>query len=342
MTAPKIYSYKVSGNSYEIGFAIGRAMRYQLAHAVDNYRAVLTTEGWEGPWVLPGDYLEAAGNAFPHLVEELQGLATGAGLAFSDLFFLNALEEALELKQRSACTSIGIVGPDGAWLGHNEDWYAGDAETVLALKVKPRGKPAFITVTAAPFLAAVGMNEAGLVQGINSVSSTDGRVGVPRMFAARAALEAESVGEAKVLAAPDGRAGGYNHLLLHRSGEMGNYETTATEADYLPGRNVLFHTNHYLSPRLSALAEEASKRSLARYRRLEALFDTTATCPVDHNILQRALQDHENRPLSICKHAEEGQDGEGTIFSVIFDPSSFKVFGVAGNPCRGGYQEIKF
>jgi hypothetical protein len=195
-------------------------------------------------------------------------------------------------------------------------------------------------MTAAPFLAAVGMNETGLAQGVNSITATDYRVGVPRMFAARAVLEAENLEGAITQATPQNRAGGYNHLLVRAGGELGNLETTATEADYLPGTQLIYHTNHYLSPRLQHLAVGGSDHSLARYRRLTELerIDKRVT---GLETLFSYLSDHKNRPLSICKHSSEQKGNEGTIFSVIFEPGSFRLWATVGNPCGNRYKEIK-
>jgi hypothetical protein len=161
-----------------------------------------------------------------------------------------ALGEALDRKSPLACSVIALAKADEVWLGHNEDWSAGESNTVIAIYAKPTGKPAFLSVTAAPFLAAVGINEAGLAQGVNSVSSIDCSVGVPRMFAARAVLEGTSIANALTLAAPDKRAGGYNHLLAHAGGEIGCFETSALDQYYMPSEEITYHANHYVSPRM--------------------------------------------------------------------------------------------
>jgi len=118
--------------------------------------------------------MAAAEETAPHLVEELRGLADGSRQSFGDLFFLNALEEALEWKEARRCTAVAINVPGGPLLGHNEDWYGEDADYVLVIHARPAGKPAFLSITAAPFLAAVGLNEAGLAQGVNSVAAALG------------------------------------------------------------------------------------------------------------------------------------------------------------------------
>jgi len=339
---PEPMLIEAAGSNYEIGYAVGKAARSVIERAVAGYRKALPADGFKEPWELPAYYLEAARESFPHLVEELQGMADGSGIKFKDLFFLNALEEALDLKSFSACTTIGLTDAGGAWLGHNEDWYAFDAAAVIVIKASPVNKPAFTTITAAPFLAAVGMNEAGLAQGVNSVDSTDNGIGIPRMFSARAVLEAASIEEACRLASPPGRAGGYNHLLVHTGGELGSLETTATDAEYMPAEKITFHTNHYVSQRLKPLAKKASEHSLIRYRRLKELENVIMNSSDIAVALRQVLSDHENRPFSICRHSDEQPDNNGTIFSVIFDLKVFKTSFVVSNPCGKIFKEIIF
>ncbi len=332
-----------AGTNYEIGFIVGRAARKQLERSLAAYRRILPADGINEPWQLPLSYLNAAREAFPHLVEELQGMADGSGIAFSDLFFLNALEEALDINKPKACTAVGIIGVAGeTWFGHNEDWYADDRESVIAIRAHPKDKPAFISITAAPFLAAVGINEAGLAQGVNSVDSIDNRPGVPRMFAARAVLEAESLNAAYRIACPEGRAGGYNHLLVSADGRLANLETTATEHDLLDGDQVIYHTNHYLSNKLSKLAAEPGKHSKTRYLRLEELKNFMLNNNKVDDTLKKVLSDHRYRPFSICRHAAGQEEQDATIFSMIGDLKELNLWVAVGNPCASQYRKLTF
>ncbi|MGM0689370.1 MAG: C45 family autoproteolytic acyltransferase/hydrolase [Bacillota bacterium] len=336
-----LFLIEAAGSNYDIGYRIGKSARTLILRSIDNYRKCLLNEGWQGSWILPDGYLEAAHEAFPHLVEELQGMADGSGASFNDLFFLNALEEALDIKPPSACSTTGVSSPNGVWLGHNEDWYADDADSVIVIYARPKSKPSFISVTSAPFLAAVGMNEAGLAQGVNSLTAIDCRVGSPRMFAARAVLEAESVKEAIKAATPANRAGGYNFLLAHASGEIGNLETSACAEMYLPAQDLAFHTNHYTSTLLIPLEKEVNEHSFTRYRRLEEFGKILPQSPANIKDLSLILSDHKYRPLSICRHAEDQKGNEGTIFSVIFNLKLFKTWVAVGNPCDNIYNEVK-
>ena len=333
---------EASGSHYEIGFTVGKLAKHKLLKSINNYHTILPEEGWDKAWVLPGEFLEAANEAYPHLVEELQGMADGAGIDFSDLFFLNSLEEVLELNSPKACSTAAISSSKGVWLGHNEDWYAADCDSIIAIYAKPRGKPAFISITAAPYLSAVGVNEAGLSQGINSLSPTDCKTGIPRVFVSRAVLEAGSFDDAVKAALPDNRAGGYNHLIAYASGAICNLETSADDYDCLSGDYFVYHTNHYTSPNMIKLEKEAGGSSLARYKRIGEISKTISREDGHAGDLAKVLRDHENRPHSICKHAEEQKSPEGTVFSVIFEPANFKAYALVGKPCELSHAELEF
>ena len=338
----KLLLIEASGSHYEIGFTVGRHAKSRLISSINSYRTILPGEGWDKAWELPGEYLEAASETYPHLVEELQGMADGSDIKFSDLFFLNSLEEVMELNSPKACSTAAISSSKGAWLGHNEDWYTADTDSIIAIYAKPKGKPAFISVTAAPYLSAVGVNEAGLSQGINSLLPNDCRTGIPRVFVSRAVLEAETIDDAIKAATPGNRAGGYNHLLAHASGTICNLETSAISYDHLPGDYFIYHTNHYTSPGMKKFEKEAGASSLNRYNRIGEIGKTIFQDLVHEGDLVRILKDHENRPSSICKHAEEQNSPEGTVFSVIFKPANFKAFALVGNPCKSIHAELDF
>ena len=330
---------EAAGSHYDLGYTVGRAAERQLRSAVDSYRVILKQEGWPGPWRLPHAYLLAAREKLPHLVEEIEGMAAGAALSFEELFFLNSLEEALDPAAPPACTGVVLSTDQSVHLGHNEDWYHCDCRSVIVFRAKPRGKPSFITVTAAPFLAAVGMNEAGIGQGVNSVSSTDNRAGIPRVLLSRAVLEAESIEEAIGLAASDNRAGGYNHLLASGEGRCGCLETSSRSHCYVPGQKLIYHTNHYLAPEMLHLEHGASPGSVKRFERMNEMAGDLESSSEPARAIAEALRDHRYAPLSICRHPEDSSaTGEGTIFSVIFNLKELSALVAIGNPCVNRYR----
>lgn len=45
-----------AGSHYEIGRAVGSAVRKKLTATVDCYKKIFAVEGWRGPWSLPEQY----------------------------------------------------------------------------------------------------------------------------------------------------------------------------------------------------------------------------------------------------------------------------------------------
>ena len=190
--------------------------------------------------------------------------------------------------------------------------------------------------TVACCLPAVGLNSAGLAQGIDSLSAADDRVGVPRVLVSRHALAAASLADAAGRAALPGRAGGYAHVLARRGGEALTVETTATSRALLPGPGA--HTNHYLDPRL-ARDGDSSEGSRSRQARLaELLREQPPATPEDAMAL---LRDHASSPQAICEHGPPGDDEASVVlFSMVCELESGRLWVAPGNPCETPYEEV--
>ncbi len=114
-------------------------------------------------------YIDAARAALPDLVDELEGLAEGAGVTFEEIAFLNCMEEVWNFE---ACTTM----VHGRFFLHAEQWYAGH-DDVTVVFAAPDGGPGFVSPTCSGFLPAVGISAAGFAQGIDSLSADDDTVG---------------------------------------------------------------------------------------------------------------------------------------------------------------------
>src|SRR6185436_960318 len=89
---------EVSGTNREMGQQIGEARRAQVQHSVDNAHALIeqsynTLElTWDGAKIQARKYLPFAEERYPQYVDELRGIAEGAGVSFDDLMVVNAME----------------------------------------------------------------------------------------------------------------------------------------------------------------------------------------------------------------------------------------------------------
>jgi hypothetical protein len=232
-----------------------------------------------------------------------------------------------------------VTGPGFTLVGHNEQWLAGDADNVaVVIDVPTDGSPAIASPTIVTCLPAVGMNEFGAAQAIQSLVAADDGVGVPRVLVSRHSLNAADRTDAVKRAGFDGRAGGYGHVFGFRGGDAFIVETTGARQTLMSGPGP--HTNHYLDPALGALGPKPSPGSVSRYERLLELVEERQ--PETPDAVMDILRDHERGPQCICLHPDHrsGDEAEAVLFSMVCDVEAGRMWVAPGNPCRTEYEEI--
>jgi isopenicillin-N N-acyltransferase-like protein len=276
----------------------------------------------------------------------MRGIAEGANVAFDDVMTLNVMEavttDALHLTR---CTSFAVNEQrtaDGHVLAaHNEDWLPEDEDDVYVVSAKPKEAPPFLAMTYGGLLPNVGFNAYGIAQLIDSVYPSDSRMGIPRLVVARAVLAARRISGAIGRSLVPHRAAGYNHMLVHESGEMYSIEVSAQRFDILHGTDgYLVHTNHYLTPTMKEVESDPEEliSSRVRYFRANRLLRQSQS----HSIksLQIIQKDHVNFSNSICSHAIEWTDPldrEKTINAMVIDLTAREMHICWGNPCQNAY-----
>jgi isopenicillin-N N-acyltransferase-like protein len=343
---------RIGGTPREMGLELGRQRRETIRHMIANVRAFLEeTYGqirlnWTDAILQAHKYLPFAQELTPRYVEELRAISEGADVSFDDLMVLNCLEaittDALHLL---GCTTFAVNeehSADGHVLvGHNEDWLPADEPDVFLIHAEPEGEPAYLAMTYGALLPNIGFNDAGICQFCDSVYPTDVRIGVPRVFVSRAVLAARTISDAIAAALAPHRAAGYNHLLVHSSGEAYNVEVSArTFALSYAQSGMLVHTNHYLSRRMARLENDSQHLigSRVRYFRTQRLLRRSHRHTLES--FQTILRDHVNYPNSICSHEvidENPLDRQKTVCSLIVDINEKQMHSAWGAPCQSEY-----
>jgi isopenicillin-N N-acyltransferase like protein len=333
---------RASGDSRERGRAVGSALTEPITRSLEFYRGFLDRRGVTTD-DLPGmlaPYRAAAEQALPGLVEEIEGMAEGADVPLVELWATNCweeLERELELSPTpDRCTAFAVTGPRGTILGHNEQWYAGDAGNVAVIVERPDREISFASPSVVTCLRAVGMNAAGLAVGVMSVSADDDGQGVPRVPVSRLVLEGRDLDDAVSRATIPVRSGGYAYVLAMGDG-IRVLETSASTHAVVDG--VRGHTNHYLDETL-AVRGDISEGSKARLARLEDLLaDRPPETPED---AMEILRDHGSSPQAICVHPDpaEGAEGTAVLFSMVCHLETLRMWVSLGNPCEAAYEEI--
>ncbi len=343
---------QASGTHREMGCQIGEARRAQIQHSIANAHVLIDQTysqlelTWEGARIQARKYLPFAEERYPQYVDEMRGIAEGANVEFDDIMSLNTMEAVtMDALHLTRCTSFAVNEQrtaDGHILAaHTEDWLPEDEDDVYVISATPKEEPPFLAMTYGGLLPNVGFNAHGIAQLIDSVYPTDSRIGIPRLVVSRAVLAARRISGAIGRALVPHRAAGYNHLLVHDSGEMYSIEISARRFEIHHGTDgYIVHTNHYLAPHMKEIESDPEEliSSRVRYFRANRLLRQGSAHTI--KTLQAIQKDHVNLPNSICNHAIEWTnplDREKTINALVIDLTAREMHICWGNPCQNGY-----
>lgn len=318
---------RAEGSHYEVGRAVGETMRERIVGLFTKNKTI-HPDYFARFERNARDLLNLTKQYFPQYVDELQGLADGAGLTVEQLFLSNACEVGYFIDPEMAdhCTIIGVPKRGAYIVGHNEDWEVEALEHLYILDAVIEGVRIFglgYDFTNTIIGDSVAINQFGLMQAINDVSHHDTQTGVPRGFVARAVLDRTTLEEAEKLIQTIPRRSGFNHFLVQGE-RLWNIESSAKE--HVVEKVVLdryAHTNHYLTD-LKRI-EKGNPESEKRYAKVKERLDEVHS--VDD--IKRLLSDR-TEPR-ICRN--------DTIGSVVFDVPN-KVAHIAyGQPTPESYVE---
>jgi isopenicillin-N N-acyltransferase like protein len=343
---------RVSGTHREMGRQIGESVRKQVQHSIENGRALVADAykqlelTWEGARIQARKYIPFAQERYPQYVEEMLGIADGANVAFDDLAVLNAMEAVtMDALHLTRCTSFAVNGDrtsDGhVLLAHNEDWVPEDEDDVFIIHATPDHEPPYLAMTYGGLLPNIGLNAYGIAQMCDSVYPNDSRIGTPRVVVSRAVLAARAPDEAirNMLSAQ--RAAGYNHVVVHESGELYSVEVSARKFALLYGEDgYIVHTNNYISPQMHAVEREPEDLVASRIRYFRALRLVKREEIHTMKTLQAIQRDHVNFSNSICNHsinATDPLDREKTVNAMVIDLTAREMHIAWGNPCENPY-----
>ena len=332
------------------GQAHGEAARDRIRLGVEHYGAQVGALG------LSGARLEAVVETFlPGIdafdatyVEEMRGIAEGAGVPLADIVMLNARTEVLQLAERQAgqgggppepdpdgCTGV-IVLPEATADGRlihaqNWDWKAQCAETAVVLRIAAHdGAPAILTFAEAGQLARSGLNAAGIAITANYLESDrDYRsTGVPLALLRRKVLQQTHLAPALRAAYVTPKSAS-NNIMISQAGGFGiDFECAPDETFALsPADGMVVHANHWLSPvaltKLRDTGITATPDSLYRDRRVADLI-APHLGRVTPETVRSALLDEWQSPWSVCRPPRPGSSGNltATVATILMQPGA--------------------
>lgn len=355
---------QASGTYRELGRAVGEAAREQVHASVaffrDHFAAMtggrLTFAEAERQ---ASAYADVARRWSPHHVEELEGVAEGAGLPIGHLLVPNCGEEFTSGEPAGDgrtlppgsprggdhCTAVAVVAGGRHIVGHNMDWYVIDAVNNVLFDLTGPDGTRVMGLAGAPYLLMLGMNSHGVASVSNSVHSNDNRVGVPNAFVRRATLDAPSLEEARARGLLDARARGTNHFLADTRGRLWDVETSAASHAFVDhsSAGLMAHTNHYVATEMRPYEGARHAESAVRLATAERMLAEGLAAGEDPIALVAAvLRCHEPSPdQAICGHPDESEppaEQGMTVGSMICDLDERRLYACAGAPCENPYR----
>jgi isopenicillin-N N-acyltransferase-like protein len=345
--ATKIPIIHAKGSHYEVGYQIGTQMKDQLKELIDlskDYVKKDSNLNWEDIRTQAKILLEYSKKYMPEYVEEIQGASDATGIDLVDLF--SDLCEEIYSKDylKKGCSDLiasGDVTVDGSvFAAHNNDTSPSLEKYAVVVHYEVDGEPEILTVGYGGLGISVGFNSAGISLTGNELSMNDMKIGVPRMLLCRKILSARTIGEAIDAAIFQPRASNYNMVLTDQNGEIYSIEGSGTDYEALyANEGYLVHTNHYTSPRMRKyeLDPRDITTSIVRHNRANRLMKN-AKGKISVGMLKEFLQDHVNRPGSLCRHGKKVK----TTFSIIINLGTKTMLLAKGNPCESRYYEYTF
>jgi isopenicillin-N N-acyltransferase-like protein len=366
MSTRSISLIEVSGAPRERGRSYGEAARAEIGLSVAYYQEAFARSSglpWQRVLAVARGWRALVEAAAPHLVEEMDGIAEGAGITPDEVLALNARGEIvrsgdsaftdMETTGTEGCSSYALLpeatGDGHVYCGQNWDWRKDTESTTVLLRIVQPPKPTVIMQVEAGQIGRQGVNSVGIALNANGL---DGRFdtppGLPQPVLRRLILDSTSMGDALGVLFSARQHIAANLLFTHRDGMALDLETTpARHAWGYPVDGLLVHGNHYqygvpdgLDPGHRPSSPDSLYRVAVLERGLRRVRDAVDSDAVRKTVAQ-TLADHFGFPQSLCCHpdpARDPVDQAKTTMSSIVDLTSGEYRVAAGNPCEQPYE----
>ena len=353
----KLRILTLEGTPYEMGLAHGRALRKEIREIVGLWKKDLETAyktdaaSFIKTFLAGTNFRPSIDKWTPGLMDEVRGIADGAGLDFETMYAYQLIDETWVAGPdlgAGKCTSIGARQTAGhpAFVSQTLDipgYYHG-YQTVL--RIRDRGADLESLVLTIPGVVATnGLNSRGVGLCLNAVTqlayATDG---LPVAFVIRGILKKKSFGEAAEFLRTIKPAAPQNYLLGGPDG-VASFELAGDRiAPFVPfeGAEFTYHTNHPM------VNENFNPKFLERLKAkgwsLNRLKDS---CP-RFNFLRQALGDNSaslglDELKSLYRDRKSGINNAGTYACTIMLLKDDPELHIApGRPDEQPFQTLAF
>jgi isopenicillin-N N-acyltransferase-like protein len=320
--------YDFRGTPFEVGLQHGKALREEIRAEAQPAFGRLGDGGQMAVSKYEGLYREH----MPAVLEEIHGIAEGAGLKYPHAFFA----ATRDMMRIGACTAVACSGKQTAGghalIGQTKDTNA-PLNRFRIMRIRYASGRSMVVLNYPGWIANLCITSDGLAFTGNSLyaSSPDGAI-APGSFLKRLIMEKRSTQE--VLGAIQGMSFDNGCVLVgDRSGHMVCLEMVAGRTAVRDVSGQAFgHANDVLSFELKKYETAShSASSPSRQANIDRILRDGAG-QVSADFLKAAFRNHTDYPLSICRHPSS-RDSATTNAAFIADLSSLEMHIAIGNPC---------
>ena len=292
-------------------------------------------------------FLPAVQKYDPYMVEMIRGQADATGLSFEEIFTQKCINELSFYYNNIAglCTSFAVTGKatqDGKTiLGQNIDFLP---ETQInLLKIYHSGGPVQFILSFSNS-SEFAFSSAGIGICTNATIGQDYSFNIPVGCYLPRAMREKNIRDAMDILKQVARGLGY-YYLADINGHISGIESTHNDFEILyPERDILLHSNHYLTERFKGVdtAHQLQPDIYHRLDRIRSLMDHHYG-HINIEIIMEILADHDHHPNSICSHIDPTAPiSSTTLASFIMVPEEEAIYISAGHPCENEYIRYEF
>lgn len=290
---------------------------------------------------------------WPAYLEEMRGIAEGAGVELSDVLALNVRTEIAFGLFTDGCTmlawhsgSTGIIAQN--WdvslhrlvkvrvSGADEDWQwrAEQRSNLIALSIVQDNLPSIKMITEGGIIGKIGFNSAGVGCTLNAIRAIGmDPTRMPCHLALRAVLESPSKDAAVATIEKHGVASSCTISIADAETGSVSLEWSATDVQKLfpDGTGRIYHSNHYLVDHPGVKDTVYLPDSIPRVKRIRELSEALGKVDPTVSELLDVFKDEQNFPKSINRKQVEARQSE-TLFNIICDLKAKKAYVTEGRP----------
>ena len=272
---------------------------------------------------------EAVRRFFPEALNEFKGISEAGGLDYDGLCAFGLTQFDVD----QGCSIFAVADGERTMIGRNYDMFYRIRDYCESYYTTPEGGYRSLGHTEAFVGREDGVNERGLGVAMSGITSYF-RPGLAFWIAIRYILDRySSVREGVDFLVEIPHHATITFLLADPSGEMAVVEAgPESTAVREPEEGFIVSTNHFNHPDLREVDIFEPPDSRVRYRTIVESLRSMEE--LSEEKLKSILSSHEGL---VCSHRDEV--GLGTLWSMVADLKTLRVWRAEGHPCRTGYEE---